>query len=211
VDSIVLGLAGIAIGALVAGFGVRVFYLLLPLWGFVSGVLLGAEAVTALAGDGVFATLLSWAIGIGTGLLFAAVAALWFWAAVIILALGAGAALGSGVLVGIGIEPGLLTFLAGLATGVAFAAVAYVLDAPTLLVALLTSYGGAAYGIAGAYVLIGRVAIADLADGPLAPLREHPLGLLAWLGLGTLALAYQLMDARGRRVPLLATLPRSGT
>jgi hypothetical protein len=208
-DSIILGLIGIAVGALVAGFGVRVFYLLLPLWGFVAGALLGAEAVVALVGDGLFATVLSWAAGIGLGLLFAVVAGIWFWAAVMILAVTVGASLGSGILVGIGVEPGLLTFLAGLATGVVFAVIAFALDAPMLLVALFTSFGGAAYGVAAAYLLIGKLEVADLADGPVAALREFPLGLVAWLGLGGLALVYQLLDAHGRRQVLLASMPRS--
>jgi hypothetical protein len=127
-----------------------------------------------------------------------------------ILAVSVGAALGTGVLVGIGFEPGVVTFIAGLVTGIVFAVVAFLLDAPTLLVALLTSFGGAAYGVAGAYLLIGRIAIGDLADGPLAAIREFPLGLVAWLGLGTLALVYQLADARSRHVSVFASLPRAG-
>jgi len=47
----VLGLVALAVGAAFTFWGLR-FFLLLPLWGFIFGFILGADAVTYLFGDG---------------------------------------------------------------------------------------------------------------------------------------------------------------
>ena len=81
VDRLLLGLFAIAVGALIAGYGARGFFLLLPLFGFVVGYLVGAQVVANLFGDGVFATLTSWVAGLVVALVFALLAGLWWWAA----------------------------------------------------------------------------------------------------------------------------------
>src|SRR5262245_29823805 len=151
VDSILLGLVAIVVGALVAAYGARGFFLLLPLFGFVLGFHVGGQGITAIFGDGLFATLLSWVAGLVVGLIFAVLAGLSWWAAIVILFGVVGYQIGYGVLVAIGFnDPGILPFIAGLALGVVLAIVAVVLDAPTLLVAAVTAFGGAAYVVAGA-------------------------------------------------------------
>jgi hypothetical protein len=195
-DAVVLGLVAMAMGTVVAAYGTRAFYLLLPVFGFGAGFLLGGQAVTGLLGDGLFSTLLGWLVGLGVGAVLAVLAGLWWYAAIVILAGAIGYEVGSGLLVAIGIDPGLLTLIAGLVVAVGFVAAAIVLDAPTLYVAALTGFGGAAYGVAGAYLLIGQISVAQLRDGPLGALSDHPIGLAAWFGLGAVALAFQYLDLR---------------
>src|SRR4029077_2750663 len=126
-------------------YGARGFYLLLPLFGFIVGFLLGAQVVAALVGDGVFATVLSWVVGFIVAVGFAALAGLWWWAAVLILFAVVGFDVGRGLLLAVGGDPGLLTWLAGVVVAIAFAVVAIVADAATLLVVAVTALGGAAY------------------------------------------------------------------
>ena len=103
------------------------------------GYLVGAQVVANLFGDGVFATLTSWVAGLVVALVFAVLAGLWWWAAVVILFGVVGYELGYGLLVAIGFnDPGLLPFIGGLAVGIALAALALVLDAPTLLVVVVS-------------------------------------------------------------------------
>jgi hypothetical protein len=196
VESIVLGLAGIIVGALVAAFGVRVFYVVLALFAFVAGFLAGGQFVASFLGEGLLATGLGWVAGLATGVLLAVLSVAWFWIAVVVLAAAVGSALAGGILAALGVGPGPLTFLAGLALGIVFAIAAVRFDAPTVLVAVLTSFVGAAYGLAGAYLLIGAVAIEDLAAGPLAPAVERPLYFVAWGLLSVAALAWQLVELR---------------
>jgi hypothetical protein len=207
-ETLVVGLVGVIVGTLVAVFGVRVFFLLLPAWGFIAGFVVGAAGVSAILGEGFAATVLGWGAGIGLGVLFAILAGVFFWASILILAGTVGWALVAGLLLAVGTEPGLLPFLAGLAGAAALIVLAIVIDAPIVYVAVLTSLGGSAYAIAGALLMLGRLELADLEGGPIAAMRGYPVATVAWLGLAALALGYQLLDARTRSGDLQGRLDR---
>ena len=61
---LVIALLAVILGVLFAFGGWRFFLILLPFWGLFMGFNIGTEATRALLGDGTFATLTSWAIGI---------------------------------------------------------------------------------------------------------------------------------------------------
>ncbi len=208
-DAVILGVVGLLVGALVALYGVRVFYLLLPLWGFVAGLLLGAEAVGALLGDGFLATATGWGVGIVLGIVFAVTATLWLWAAVLVLAFSVGAELGSGLVLAIGIEAGIFALVAGILLGALFVVIAIAIDGPVLLVAALSALGGAALVIDGALLILGRLQVGDLEGGVVAALRGQPLMVVGWLLLAGLALVHQLNDAAGGNIGLRTRLDRS--
>jgi len=197
------------VGALVATWGVRVFFVLLPVWGFVTGVAIGAQGLSAILNEGFLATLLSWGAGIVLGIVLAVTATLWVWAAVIVLAFGVGTTVGSGILIGLGLDPGVLPFAAGIALGAALVVLAIAIDAPVLLVAILSSLGGAAYVVAGALLVLGRLGLADLSGGAVAALRDQPLAIVGWLVLAAAALVVQLQEARGGLAGLRAPLDPS--
>jgi len=207
-EAFLIGLVGIIVGTLVAAFGVRVFFVLLPAWGFVGGFLLGAQGVHSILGEGFAVTVLGWGAGIGLGVLFAVLAGVFFWASIIILAGTVGWALVAGLLLAVGMEPGLLVFLAGLGGAAALIVLAILIDAPTLYVALLTSFGGAAYAVAGALLVLGRIGLDDLDGGPIAAMRGYPIAAVAWLGLAALAVGWQVLEARSRSTDLRGRLDR---
>jgi hypothetical protein len=196
VDNLLLGLVAIIVGGLVAAYGARGFFLLVPLFGFVLGFLLGGQVVSAILGEGLFATALGWALGVIAGLAFGVLAGLWWWAAIVILFGVVGYEIGSGLLIAVGLDAGLITLLAGLAVGIVLAGAAIVLDAPTLFVVAVTAFGGAAYAIAGAYLVLGQITVGQLEDGPIGALEGHPLGLVAWVVVGMVALGFQYVDTR---------------
>ncbi len=208
-DSIIVGTVALIVGALVATWGVRVFFVLLPVWGFVTGVAIGAQGLSAILNEGFLATLLSWGAGIVLGIVLAVTATLWVWAAVIVLAFGVGTTVGSGILIGLGLDPGVLPFAAGIALGAALVVLAIAIDAPVLLVAILSSLGGAAYVVAGALLVLGRLGVGDLSGGAVAALRDQPLAIVGWLVLAAAALVVQLQEARGGLAGLRAPLDPS--
>jgi hypothetical protein len=196
-DAVILGVVGLLVGAVVALYGTRVFYVLLPLFGFVAGFVLGAQGVAALLDEGFLATVIGWGAGLILGVVFAVTALLWVWAAVLVLAFAVGTSLGSSVLLAIGFSPGVLPFAAAVVTGAVLVVAAVVLDAPTLLVALLTSLGGAAYLVAGALLFLGRIPLGDLSGGAIGALRDQPLALVGWLLVAAAAFVYQLQESGG--------------
>ena len=54
IEGLLLGLLALAIGGAFAFWGFRVFLILLPIWGFFVGFLLGANAMAALVPDSGF-------------------------------------------------------------------------------------------------------------------------------------------------------------
>ena len=207
-DGVILGVVGLLVGGLVALYGVRVFYLLLPLWGFVAGFLIGADAVTELVGDGFLATATGWAAGLVLGVVLAVTATLWFWAAILVLAFGVGFEVGSGILVAIGLAPGLLTFAAGVILGAVLVVLSIAVRAPVLLIAVLTALGGAALVIDGGLMILGLLHPSDRRGGAIAPLRGDPLLVLAWLAIAALALVHQLVETADGRIGLRTRLDR---
>jgi hypothetical protein len=206
VEALALGLIGIGAGSLLAMFGVRFFWILLSLWGVIIGFLAGAEVVAAILGQGFLATIAGWAAGIACGLALGVLAGAFYWAAIVFLCGGIGWAIGTGVMLALGFDPGLLSLVVGLAAALGLVVGAILLRVPVVLVALVTSYGGAGYAIVGGLLILGRIPVGDLAGGALGSLRDRPLAILAWLALGTLACAYQLVEARATEQRLLGSL-----
>ena len=209
-EALAVGLIGIGAGSLLALFGVRFFWILLALWGAIIGFLAGADLAAALLGEGFLATMAGWIAGIAGAVVLGLLAGAVYWAAVIVLSGGVGYAIGSGVLLMLGVEPGLITAAAGLGTAAVLIVLALVLRVPVVLVAVLTSFGGVGYAIVGGLILLGRIELADLQGGALGAMADRPLALVAWLALGALACAYQLVVAREDEQRLLGSLGQDG-
>jgi hypothetical protein len=204
VETLLVAAVAIIVGLAVAAFGARLFYLLLPLWGFLTGLVLGADVAASVAGEGLFASLGGWVAGAVLGLVMATVSGLWFYGAVLVLGVGVGVTVASGLMAALGFEAGLVTLVAGVLAGGAVGVVVIVADGPSALVAALTGYAGATWLTAGVLVLVGRIGLADLHGvGAAGAMRGDALGLgLAFL-LGTLAFGFQMLDLRARRIDAL--------
>lgn len=203
-ETLLVAAVAILVGLAVAGFGTRLFYLLLPLWGFLTGLVIGADLVASVAGEGIFASTGGWVAGAGLGILLAALSGLWFYGAVLVLGVGLGVTVASGLLAAVGIDGGLLTLLVGVVAGVAAGVAVILADGPSVLVAAITGYAGAVWATTGVLLLVGRLEVADLHGvGPAGAMRgDVPALAIAFL-LGTLAFGYQSLDLRARRIDQL--------
>ena len=180
-EGIFFGLVAMAIGLAFAFYGLRLFLILLPFWGFVMGFVFGAGLVTALFGQGFLATTTSWVVGFVVALIFAALSYLYYWFAVVFLGASAGYALGVGLMTWLGGGDGLLTFLVGFVFAVAVALAFIVLRIPKFLIIGVTAFAGAFAAMAGLALLLGRV--------PVAALEGNIVGIfvrdqLSWLWVG---------------------------
>ena len=206
--TLVVAVVAIVVGFAVAGFGVRLFAVLAPLWGFLAGLVLGADLVASAAGAGLFSTLAGWLAGAALGIVLAAVAGLWFTGAVLVLGVGLGAAVGSGLVAATGVEGDLLAIVLGVVAGAAVGVAIILADLPSALVAAVTGYGGAMWAATGVLLLLGRLQLADLYGvGPAGAIRGDVPAIAAAFALGTLAFGYQARDLRARRIQ---TLGRAG-
>jgi hypothetical protein len=182
VEGFVVGLLGIALGAMFCFAGFRYFLLLLPIWGLFAGFMTGASATALLLGDGFLGT----AIGIGVGIVLAIVFALlsWFywWGAVAVIAGTLGYALGHAVLEAIGFNAdGFLAAIISIVVGVVIGFGALAVNAPKYVAIILTAIAGASWLVVGVALVPGIASTGDLASGPLVALyREGIIWIVAW-------------------------------
>jgi hypothetical protein len=195
--------------------GYRFFVILVTIWGFFAGFQFGATIFTNIFGEGFLRTVASWVVGLLVALFAAAVAYLFYEAAVILLAGFIGYEIGIGVMTWIGFQSGFITFLVGLAAALALAAVAVVLRFPKILIIVLTAFAGAGAILAGFFLAFGRISIADLQFGVLgAIVRDSWIWSILYLALAGVGVLIQwgttehyVHDAEvtGASAPLAAT------
>jgi hypothetical protein len=190
----IVAILAVLIGAAFCFGGWRFFLLLLPIWGFVVGFGLGTEATRALLGDGTFATVLSWGIGIVFALVFAVLSYLFWYGAIAILGGTVGYAIGAGAWGLIGNETGVIAFVLGLVVGAVFAIGILVLNVPRYLVIALTAIGGAALIVAGWFILTGQIPTDNITWTTIgAQISDSFIWLVVWLVLAGLGLAVQAL------------------
>ncbi len=203
IEGIIAGLIALGIGLLFAYYGFRLFLVLLPIWGFFAGFLLGAGAMTALFGEGFLVTVTSWVAGLVVGVLFAVLSYLYYWFAVIFVGASLGYMAGIGLMTLLGIGDGVLAFIVGVATAVAFAIVFIFLRVPKYLIIVATSFGGAFAAIAGLLLLLGLVPLSALSKGTIGAYVEHNLSwvwVAAAVALGVVAIFFQTRTTGARDV-----------
>lgn len=188
-EGLLVGLFALAIGLAFAFYGFRVFLVLLPIWGFFAGFLLGANVMTSLFGDGFLIEVTSWVIGFGVGLLFAVLSYLYYYVAVVLLGGALGYQLTYGVFQWIGFDAdGIIIFLLALVVGAVFAIGFFVLQMPAVLVVVATALSGAGASIAGVIVALGLVPVQALNFGIFGVYQVHDLGVV-WI-IAAVALAF---------------------
>ena len=162
-EAFLVGLFAVAIGLAFAFYGFKLFLILLPIWGFFAGFLIGVELTTSLLGGadadaGFLATTTGWVVGFILGLVFAVLSYLYYWVAVILLGGVLGYQLTYGVLEWLNISAdGLIAFILALIVGAIFAVGFFVLQMPAVLVIVATAISGAGAAVAGVVVGLGLI------------------------------------------------------
>ena len=192
IQGLLLGALAIAIGLAFCFWGFRVFLILLPIWGFFAGFVLGANGVDYIFGDGFLATTTGWVVGFLLGLLFAVLSYLYYWVAVILLGGALGYQLTMGLLHWIGFEAdGLIAFILALVGGAVFAVGFFLLNMPAVLVIVASAISGAGATLAGVAIALGLVAVEDSTGGIFGLHTQWDFG---WIGIiAAIALALSLI------------------
>jgi hypothetical protein len=159
------GLIAFFFGVTLCFAGYKLFLVLLPIWGFFFGLMLGAQSMQALFGEGFLATITSWVVGFLVGGVFAVLSYLFYIAAVAILAGSLGYAVTVGILLAIGMNMNFLTWLIGIVAAVALAFVTLRFNLQKWVIIIATSLAGAAVVFGGMFAMFS----------PYAQLLENPI------------------------------------
>ena len=185
------------LSAIVAFFGTRLFWIILPIWGFFFGLSIGAQGVQALFGDGFLSTAFSWIVSFFLGLLFALLSYLFWFVAVALI----GGYLGYGIVVGffglIGVELGVFVWLLGVAVGIICAVLTIRFNVQRWVVVIGTSLLGAA-GIVGTFlVLFDQLTPQQMADHPVKVVTDAGFGYAVLvIVIAALGIAFQAASTR---------------
>lgn len=147
--------------------GYRLFLFLLPIWGFFTGFLLGAQTIHYLFDVGLFATVTGWVVGFFAGLLFAALSYLFYFVAVGVISFSLGYGVTIGVLAWLGLDPGFLLWLIAVVVGIALAFVVYRFNLQKYAIIVTTAVGGTGLIIYTLLVLFNGALAVSLFDNPV--------------------------------------------
>jgi Domain of unknown function (DUF4203) len=185
------------LGALVAFFGYRLLWIILPVWGFFFGLAVGGQGVQALFGDGFLSTAFSWVVAFCLGVLFALLSYLFWFIAVALV----GGYFGYAVVVGLfgllGVDLGPLVWLVGVAVGIVTAILTLRFNVQKYVVIIGTGLLGAA-GIVGTIIMLfNPIDPSTFADHPVKVVFDQGVGWAVMLLLvAAVAIAFQFASTR---------------
>jgi hypothetical protein len=204
---VILATGLILIGGISALVGVKLFRLLLPLVGFVAGIMVGFGGVQAVFGTGVVSTTIAVVVAVIVGAIMALLSFLFFELAVIVLSMVVGASLMTFLGVAIGLEnAGFILFLLGLSGAIFGFLVSAGSGLSAAFVIFVTSMLGVGYILAGVLLLVGTISLDSLSNTGIIPavvetVDQSFLWLFVWIAgtivsmnIQTRALAEEFMD-----------------
>ena len=182
----------IAVGAAALFVGFRLWLILLPIFGFFVGFVVGAELISTWLGDGFLQNVLGIVVGAVVAVLFAFLAIFWWWAGVVLVLAGFGFAIGYGLLPAIGMDAEVLSWVIGLTIAAIFVVAAVVLRLPRALVIVASSLWGSGAVLAGVLVILNRIDVEELGFGAVnQAIGESFFWFIAWLALAVVGMAAQ--------------------
>jgi hypothetical protein len=207
--AILVGIILALIGLAVCFFGLRFWFILLPVFGAITGFFVGARVMQDIFGTGFLATTTSWIVGIIVAVVFALLSYFVWYAGAIVMAGAVGASLFSGILHALFTNPwGVVLFIVALIGALVFAVGALMLNLPIYIVIINSALAGASLAVAGLLTIFGTIEVLELANGAtLAVVNETKLGsaswlwVLAWIVLAAAGVYYQLRSVNEIRLP----------
>lgn len=161
---VLVGIACVAVGLLLALRGSLVLRLLIAMWSGLAGFFLGAGVVAAATGETFLADAAALLVGLLVGIVFAAVAYAFYAVALILAMMAFGFTLGVNLMVALGISWTWLVVLGGAIAGLGLAAIAVLGDLPMAFLVILSALAGASVVVSGAMLIVGTIDLADFSE-----------------------------------------------
>lgn len=186
-----------AVGLLSSLLGLKLFRIILPIIGLISGFMVGFGGFQGVFGTGVISSTMAVLVAVMVGVIFALLAFVLFDIAVKLLGIFIGAWVLAFLGVAIGLDKnGFIVFLLAVAGGIIAALLINARKMSLQIVVAVTSLAGVAYILTGIMLVAGKVSLADLSDSGIIPtmlrvVDQSFLWLFVWLGGSILAMQVQ--------------------
>jgi hypothetical protein len=199
---ILVGAALGAFGLFVCFAGLRVFFVALPIVGFITGFYIGAAGTRAVINESFLGNVTAVIIGLVAGVTLAILAYMLWYIGALLSAGSTGALIGSGVMNGLGVDSGWTVAIVAIACGVLLFLIAFKLALPIWVVIVNTAFLGAAGAIGGAMLIVDRIDRADLGYGVAwAAIEDSWFWLIAWAIVAVIGLAVQAQAVASITLP----------
>lgn len=194
---IVASIILIALGAVLAVMGVKIFKILLPIIGLIAGIMVGFSGVQAVFGKGAVSLAIAIIVAVIVGVIMALLSFFFFEIAVIILTAILFGSMMTYLATAFGLsENGFLTFLMGFAGVVLGLVIATQMPISGSVVLVFTSFFGIMMVFAGIMLVAGSISLDQLhEDGILqtvsANVNNRFVWFIAWFGGSLVAMRVQ--------------------
>ncbi len=193
------GLIAMMFGLVLAFSGYKLFLVLLPIWGFFFGFALGAQAVQALFGEGFLTSVTSWIVGFIVAAVFAVLAYLFYFVAVLIISGSLGYAIGVGLMTWLGLEFGPIVWIVGMVAAIALAIVTIVFNLQKWVIIIATGLLGAGAIVATIIYMFNPEAV-ELGNPIQTVLDSSWLLILVFLVVAVLGIVAQFRSTKSYQI-----------
>lgn len=190
---LLVGIILIVLGAFLALAGLRVFFIALPIMGFIVGMAGGLALMDHVFDNAFLSTTSGIIVGIVLGIVGAVISYLFWYAAIILGAAFLGASLGTGLMNAFNVDGQWVIFIVAVIGAIALGLLTVVLNLPIYWVIVNTAFVGATILIAGAMLSLDRIAREDLDYGTVwAAIDESWFWIIAWIVVAAVGIGAQL-------------------
>lgn len=204
-SDVVFGLIAIIAGLVFCFRGYLAMRLVIPIWGVFAGFALGAGLVSSITDRAFLGTVTGWLLGAVLGLVFGALAYLYFEVSIVVGMGAIGFVLGTSVMVAFNVTWTWLVVLVGVIVAVLLAVLAMAGNLPMVVLTVLTAFAGASVTVGGFMLLAGSLSTADFDKATIVERINDSAG---WWAL-YLVLAIAGMVAQIRAVESLTQTVRA--
>ena len=165
-----MALIALVFGLMVVFGGYRLFLVLLPVWGFFAGFLVGAQAIHFLIGDAFLGTITGWVVGFVIGMIFAVLSYLFYVVAVAVISFSAGYAGTVALLQWIFDfeDTGFLVWILAVVVGVVVALAVIRFNVQKYAIIVITAFGGTGAIVYTLLAAFYGVSVVSIIDNPVA-------------------------------------------
>ncbi len=156
-EDVVIGILALVVGGLFCFRGAVAMRFVIAMWGAFTGFVLGAGIVAGVDDVGFLRTLVAWIVACVSALVLGTLAYAFYQVAVVLAMAAIGFALGTTVMVAFGVSWSWAVVSVGVLVGIALAVITLAANLPTVLLLVLSAFGGASAMVTGVMLLVGSV------------------------------------------------------
>ena len=190
---IVVGIILLVLGAFLALAGLRVFFIALPIMGFIVGMAGGLALMDHIFDNQFLSTASGIVVGVIFGIVCAVLSYLFWYVAIILGAAYIGATLGSGLMEAFNVNTQWVILIAAIAGAIVLGLLTVLLDLPIYWVIVNTAFVGATLVVGGVLLALDRIDRPDLSYGAIwAAIDESWFWVIAWIVVAAIGIGAQL-------------------